>query len=76
MKPVSYWIQFLPSPYREKAELYHVHYGYDKKDLKSDNLKSALIKMFPWRETPEGFDGWYKVFNALKYKDCHGLKPA
>lgn len=59
------WLDKLPDDYKEKAIK---NYQYDnaehdnsKLTLQSDALKSA----FAWRKSPEGYNYWQNIYNAL-----------
>lgn len=61
MKKISEWLIELPEPQRTLALE-----NLKAEDIKVSKLSEALVKAFPWRNTPQKYHYWSELFNKLK----------
>ncbi len=62
--PIIYWLNKLPEPYRTKAL---TNTAKNLFFVKEDSIWNALDEAFIWKESPQKFIYWEKLWSKLKH---------
>lgn len=64
MKIIKEWLSEINEPYKSQA----LNNLTNESIIKHESFSSALQCAFIWKDSPEGYDYWKRIFNVTKDK--------